>query len=49
MEKAANPDDQLNERSASKFCLSQVVELCLRGSIAVSIDNLEGSASKKWI
>ena len=47
MEKAANPVAQLNERSVSKFCRSQVVELCLRGIIADSTDNFEGSASKK--
>jgi len=39
IEKAANPDAQLNERIDSKFCLNQVVELCFKGIIADSIDN----------
>jgi len=49
MENAANPVAQLNDRKSSKFCLSQVVELCFSGSIADSTDNLNGIAIKKWM
>src|SRR5664279_3981007 len=49
IERAANPDAQLNERIDSKFCLNQVVELCFKGIIADSIDNFDGSANNIWI